>query len=53
MTTMEQAPGAVRVARLWEAATGADATPARAGSCIDARDCWPGGVVIGTNPGTG
>ena len=40
MTTMEQAPGAVRVARLWEAATCADATPAR--GYLSRRGCWPG-----------
>ena len=40
MTTMEQAPGTVRVARLWEAATCADATPAR--GYLSRRGCWPG-----------
>ena len=40
MTTMVQAPGAVRVARLWEAATCADATPARV--YLSRCGCWPG-----------
>ena len=40
MTTMVQAPGAVRVARPWEAATSADMTPARL--YLSRRGCWPG-----------
>ena len=50
MTTMVQAPGAVCVARPWEAVTCADATPARV--YLSRRGCWPGRHVRVPLPAT-